>query len=402
MKANLVKAESAYIAIFLMGIISLFGDVVYEGSRGIVPFYLPFLGASVFIMTFAGEFGEFLGYALRLVSGALADKTQAYWAFMFIGYGLIVSMPFLGFVNVWEMAVILVLLERIGKAVRSPSRDAVLSIVSSGVGVGKGFGFHEFLDQIGAILGPVLVSGLMFFSGNNYRQTFGFLFLPFMVLMAILLYTYRRVGKVERVEPKEVKGKIKKLGKHFYIYVFAVVLNTVGLLPYELIVYKASAVLRPENLWIAPLIYMAIQGVDAPSALFSGYSYDKFKLKVLVLPFILSIFPSILVFANADLFMLVFAAVFFGLVLGMQESIYRAAVSDFTPISSRGTAYGIFSLAYGVGRLASGVVYGLMATLAAPIIFVVLYVLVMQTAAVILLAKAYLEVKAENVKTSSV
>ncbi|MEM2937050.1 MAG: MFS transporter [Candidatus Bathyarchaeia archaeon] len=377
------------------------GDVVYEGSRGIVPFYLPFLGASVFIMTFAGRFGEFLGYAFRLISGALADTTQAYWVFMFIGYGLIVSIPLLGFISVWEIAIILILLERIGKAIRSPSRDAVLSIVSKGVGVGKGFGIHEFLDQIGAVLGPILVSGLLFFSGNNYRQTFGFLFLPFTVLLAILLYTYGKIGKLERVEPKKAKGNGKKLGKPFYIYTFAVILNTVGLIPYELIVYKASAILRPEELWIAPLIYTVIQGVDAPSALFSGYSYDRFKLKVLVLPFALSVIPPLLVFANADLFTLIIAAVFFGLVLGMQESIYRAAVSEFTPIYSRGTAYGIFSIAYGVGMLGSGVVYGLIATLASPFTSVVLYVVIMQVAAVILLIKAHLEGKAkvENVKT---
>lgn len=389
MKANSIKTESAYIAILLLGIVSLMGDVVYEGSRGIVPFYLPFLGASVFIMTFAGEFGEFLGYTFRLISGNLADATQAYWAFIFIGYGLIVSIPLLGFTSVWEIAIILVLLERLGKAIRSPSRDTVLSIVSKGVGVGKAFGVHEFLDQIGAILGPILVTGLMFFSGNNYRQTFGFLFLPFAVLLAALLYTYRKIGKIERGEPKNLQKNGEKLGKPFYIYTLAVALNTVGLIPYELIVYKASAILRPEELWIVPLIYMVIQGIDAPSALFSGYSYDRFKLKVLVLPFALSVIPTMLALANADLLMLIIAAVFFGLILGMQESIYRAAVSEFAPIYSRGTAYGIFSIAYGVGRLASGVVYGLIATLRSPFIFVVLYVLVMQATAMIMLIKAH-------------
>jgi MFS-type transporter involved in bile tolerance (Atg22 family) len=168
---SLVNTENAYVAILLLGIVSLLGDVVYEGSRGIVTPYLEFLGASAFAIAFFGRFGEFLGYALRLVSGRLADTTRAYWIFIFLGYGLIVSIPLLGIVGMWQIAVILVLLERIGKAVRSPSRDAVLSIVSRGVGTGKAFGIHELLDQIGAILGPLIVAGLMFYTSNNYNLT---------------------------------------------------------------------------------------------------------------------------------------------------------------------------------------------------------------------------------------
>ncbi|MEM3613652.1 MAG: MFS transporter, partial [Candidatus Bathyarchaeia archaeon] len=127
MKNGLVNAKKAYVAILLLGIVSLMGDVVYEGSRGIVTPYLEFLGASAFAIAFFGRFGEFLGYALRLVSGSLADTTRAYWLFIFLGYGLIVSIPLLGVTRIWEIAIILVLLERIGKAIRSPARDAVLS-----------------------------------------------------------------------------------------------------------------------------------------------------------------------------------------------------------------------------------------------------------------------------------
>lgn len=403
MKSDLVNARSAYVAILLLGIVSLMGDVVYEGSRGLVPDYLTFLGASAFIIVFVGRFGEFLGYALRLVSGALADTTKAYWFFIFLGYGLIVAIPLLGFTNLWWIAIILILFERIGKAVRSPARDAVLSIVSKGVGAGKAFGIHELLDQTGAILGPLIVAALMLYSGNNYSQTFSFLLLPFLILLAVLFYTYGKVGRKKPVDKME-KGNEKggKLERAFYIYTAAVFLNTVGLIPYELILVKASTILQPANQqWMVPLIYMLIQGVDAPTALFAGYSYDKFKIKVLTLPFLLSVAPTLFAMVNADLTMLIVAAVFFGLVLGMQESIYRAAVSELAPISSRGTAYGIFNTAYGVGMLASGFIYGLIATLNPPYLAIVLYVLATQAVAVILLLKAYSKttIKLENVKT---
>jgi len=163
MKHDFLNSRSAYVGILLLGIVSLMGDVVYEGSRGLVPDYLKFLGATAFIVGLVGGLGEFLGYALRLASGFFADTTRAYWLFIFLGYGLIASIPLLGLAGSWKIAVILVLLERLGKACRSPSRDTVLSIISKDVGAGKAFGIHEFLDQIGAIAGPLIVATLMFY-----------------------------------------------------------------------------------------------------------------------------------------------------------------------------------------------------------------------------------------------
>jgi MFS family permease len=386
MKHDSNKAKSAYVAILLLGIVSLFGDVVYEGSRGLVPDYLKFLGASAFIVGFVGGLGEFLGYAVRLVSGVLADTTHAYWLFIFLGYGLIASIPLLGLTSGWEIAIILVLFERLGKAFRSPARDTVLSIISKDVGAGKAFGIHELLDQIGAVLGPLIVAAMMFYSGNDYQQTFSFLLLPFLILLAALLYTYRKIGRKIAYEPKIADSKVKTLGKPFYTYTFAVVLNTIGLIPAALILYKASVILQPEQQqWMVPLIYLLIQGVDASIALLSGYAYDKFGVKVLTLPFILSLFPSLLAMLNSEFLTLIIASIFFGLVLGMQESIYRAAVSDFAPISSRATAYGIFNTAYGVGLLISGAAYGLLTDLKPPLITVIFYIFIAQIAAIIAL-----------------
>jgi len=381
-EADSSNRKTAYLSILLLGIVSLMGDVVYEGSRGIVPSYLKFLGASAVIVSLVGGLGDFLGYALRLVSGFLADTTRAYWLFIFLGYGLIVSIPFLGLSLGFEMAVILILLERLGKAFRSPARDTVLSFISKNLGAGKTFGLHELLDQIGAIGGPLLVTVLMFYSNDNYRYTFSFLFLPFLALLAVLVYTYKRIGARAIVFKKQnVEGKREKLTKPFYTYAFAVLLNSAGLMTYTLILYKASTILQPTEQWIVPLIYLLIQGVDAPTALLAGYAYDKFGIEILLVPFLLSAFPPLLIMFNAQLSTLIAATIVFGLVLGMQESIYRAAVSELTPVSSRGTAYGIFNTAYGVGFLISGAVYGLLMELRTPFIVAIFYVLITQITA---------------------
>ncbi|MCX8177148.1 MAG: MFS transporter [Candidatus Bathyarchaeota archaeon] len=400
MKSYTPKAGKAYIAIILLGIVSLMGDVVYEGSKGLVPGYLAFLGASAFVVVFAGQLGEFLGYALRLISGVLSDATRAYWFFMLLGYGLIISIPLLGFSYAWESAIILILLERMGKALRAPSRDAIISVIGMDLGgAGKAFGIHEFLDQIGAVLGPLLVTSVMFYSGGDYRLTFHVLFFPFIVLLIVLGLAYARIGKSS--EPGETRiGKIKnvRFEKPFYIYTLAVVLNTIGLIPYGLILYKVNAIVPLESRWIPPLIYTVMMLVDAPAALLSGYAYDRLRIKILILPFALSVIAPLLAMADASLAMLTAAAVFLGIVVGMQESVYRAAVSEFTYPSTRGTAYGIFNTAYGVGLLASGVVYGLMATLDVPYYAVVMYVLTTQMVAVALLLNAHFKrQKAEDI-----
>ena len=383
MKHDFLNSKSAYASILLLGIVSLMGDVVYEGSRGLVPDYLKFLGASAVIVGLVGGLGEFLGYALRLVSGVLADTTRAYWLFIFLGYGLIASIPLLGLAGGWEIAIILVLLERLGKAFRSPSRDTVISIVSKDVGAGKAFGVHELLDQIGAVAGPLIVATLMFYSSNNYQQTFSLLLLPFLMLLASLVYTYRKIGSRTIAESKTVETKSKALEKPFYIYTFAVMLNTIGLIPVALILYKASVILQLEHQqWMVPLIYLLIQGVDASVALLSGYTYDKVGIRVLTLPFILSLFPPLFTIVDSGLLTLIIASVFFGIVLGMQESIYRAAVSEFTPISSRGTAYGIFNTAYGIGFLISGGIYGLLIDSNAPFHITLVFIILTQATAI--------------------
>ena len=117
-ETNASNRRNAYFSILLLGIVSLMGDFVYEGSRGLVPSYLGFLGATAVVVGLVGGVGDFLGYSLRLVSGFLADTTHAYWLFIFIGYGLIVSIPLLGIQLGLGIAIILVLLERFGKAFR--------------------------------------------------------------------------------------------------------------------------------------------------------------------------------------------------------------------------------------------------------------------------------------------
>lgn len=382
------RTRTIYMTIVLIGAVSMMGDIVYEGGRGLVPDYLRFLGASALAVGTVSGLGDFIGYALRLVSGYVTDERRTYWEFMFLGYGLIVAIPMLSLTNIWTLAATLVILERVGKAIRSPARDTIVSIVSRGVGVGKAFGLHELLDQIGAVIGPLLVSALMYYTMNSYSVTFGTLFIPYFALIAILFFMYANVrGKVAEGMPKRGGGTLR-FSKGFYFYIFAVGVNVLGLVHVSLILYKASAMLDPVNgQWLIPLLFMLVQLVDAPTALISGIMFDKHGLKILFLPFALSTIPTLFVYQDGGLLSLVLASIFFGAILGMQESIYRAAVSNFVSTESRGTAYGLFNTIYGLGFLASGALFGLFLDYSITFSIVFTYSLILQTVAIALLIK---------------
>jgi len=380
-----ISKRAAYVAVLMMGVVSMLGDICYESGRGIAPDYLRFLGASAFMVGAVSGAGEFIGYGARLLSGPLADRSRAYWLFIFLGYGLILAVPLMGFTSSVEIVMLLLLLERLGKALRSPSRDTVVSIVSKGVGAGKAFGLHEAIDQIGAIIGPAALGAVMFYTANSYSTAFKVLLLPYVLMVGFLAYTYSRIGRSVEVEAKATGATAGGLTRGFWLYCSAILLNTLGLIPVALILYRGSSILQPTGAqWIVPLLYMVVQLVDAPMALASGVLYDRMGVKVLAAPFALSILPAFLVSAGG-LTGVVSACIVYGLVLGMQESIYRAAIANLVPLNLRGTAYGVFNTALGVGTLAGGVVFGLLIDGGYSGLFMLGYALVMQAGALIAL-----------------
>ena len=353
-----ITKRTAYIAVLVMGIVSMLGDIVYESGRGIAPDYLRFLGASAFMVGAVSGAGEFIGYAMRLVSGSLADRSRAYWLFIFLGYGLIIAIPLMGFTSSVELVMALLILERLGKALRAPSRDTVVSIGSKGIGSGKAFGIHEAIDQIGAVIGPLILGGVMLYTLNNYSVSFKILLVPYALMLVAIAYTYGRIGKSVDIEAKRMGGVQGSLNRGFWLYSGAILFNTIGLIPVALILYKGSSILQPTGQqWVVPLLYVIVQLIDAPMALVSGVLFDRMGIKVLAAPFVLSILPAFLVLYGG-LTGVVAACVVYGLVLGMQESVYRAAIVNLVPLGRRGTAYGIFNIALGIGTLIGGAVFG--------------------------------------------
>lgn len=345
--------------VLFIGIVSLFGDVTYEGARGVIGPYLGILGASAIVIGGLTGTAEFIGYALRIASGAITDKLKNPWIAIYLGYTLnLVAVPLLSIAGRWETAAVLVLLERIGKAIRTPGRDAMISEATSSIGRGMGFGIHEALDQIGAVAGPIFVSVAMYISGD-YRIGFALLAIPAMISLMFLEVSRRSFPK-ERISINKSSASYSKItiSQRFKAYLLFVFLSSAGLIGFQLLSYH----LKNESIvpdYLLPLLYGLAMGVDAIAALGIGKAYDKYGLRVLgTIP--LLIIPIIPLTLLSTIIGIIIAVVFWGIVIGMQETVLRAAVPEFSAPSSIGFTYGLLNATYGMSLMMGGFIMGLL------------------------------------------
>jgi MFS family permease len=353
--ASSFDRRAAYAVIVLFGIVSLFGDVIYEGARSVTGPYLYLLGGTALVVGIVAGLGEFLGYALRLVSGFVADTTHRYWALTFLGYGMLAAVPLLALAGSWEIAALLFITERMGKGIRAPAKDAILSNVTIHVGRGWGFGIHEFLDQIGAVIGPLIFSAAYFLRGD-FRVGFILLIIPFILMMMALVVTRRRIPAPPEIEEAAAVPRQAPPPEALVPYGVFTALTMAGFVAFPLIAFHFTAAgVVPEAQ--IPLLYAVAMGVDAVVALAAGRAYDHFGLATLAVAPVLSMAIPFFAFGSSFGPALI-GAVLWGAVMGIQETILRAAVADYTHLSKRGRAYGIFNTVYGTAWFAGSVVLG--------------------------------------------
>jgi hypothetical protein len=364
--------------IVVFGIISLFSDTIYEGARSVNGPYLKTLGANAALVGLVAGLAEMLGYLVRLLTGAWADRSKAYWAFTIAGYAALATVPLLALAGTWQFAALFIVLERVGKAIRSPAKDTILSTATKRVGTGFGFGLHEAMDQIGAILGPLVFtavfaigasrSGIADASVAEYQTAYSWLWLPFAAVMLIMAVAYFRVPSPEKLEPIVPGAREEdRLTKTFWLYVSFTFVATLGFASWALLGFhfKAKGILSDAEI---PLFYAVAMGVDGLTALVIGVGYDRMKkrldhekggLALLVVIPLFSIAIPLLGFSSSKP-LAIAAAVVWGVVMGTHETIMKSAIADITPMKKRGTGYGIFNTAYGLAVFAGSAAMGLL------------------------------------------
>ena len=354
----------AFRFVILIGVVSLFADMTYEGARSITGPYLAVLGASATVVGIVAGGGEFLGYALRLVSGRLSDRTGAYWPVALIGYVVqMAAVPALALAGSWEAAAFLIVLERIGKALRNPPRDAMLAHATTEIGRGWGFGVHEALDQAGAMIGP-LVAAFVLAARGQYAAAFAVLLIPAILTLGLLFVarvTYPDPGNLA-ARPADVQAS--GLPREAYVYLVAVMLVAAGFADFSLMAFHFQQAKTVPTAFV-PVFYAVAMGVSGLGSLAWGRLFDRLGIVVLVpLTLVTALFAPLAFLGAAGAAFV--GTVLWGIGMGVHESIMAAAVANMVPARRIASAYGLFNLLYGAAWFAGSAIMGVLYDVSIP------------------------------------
>jgi MFS family permease len=341
--------------------------------------YMGMLGAGALAISMVSGFGTLLGYGLRLLSGPGADRTGKYWPITIAGYVLQMSVvPLLALAGSWEVAAVLIVAERVGKAIRNPPRDAMLSHAAEEIGYGWAFGLHEALDQFGATFGPLFVALMLLVFHHDYKVAFALLAVPAVIELSLLA-----VARLSYPNPSELSaGKAKltttdRMPRAFWVYLGAAALVGAGFADFPLIAYhfERSRIVSTE---LVPVFYAVAMAVGGAGSLVFGRLFDRFGMKLLVPLTLLSAVYAPLVFLGGFWAGLA-GVVLWGVGTGVQESIIPAAVARMVSRDRRASAFGIFTGGYGVAWFAGSTVIGVLFGVSLPV--VVVFAMVSEVAA---------------------
>jgi MFS family permease len=382
---GLDSLRRALLVFLLLGLVSLFADMVYEGGRSVSGAYLAEVGAPAVAAALVGV-GEFLGLVFRLLSGYVATVFQssaALWSSTFLGYLLTsVSIPAIAIAPTWYGVVALYMVDRLGKGLRAPARDVILAEVSEGIGVGKGFGIHELLDQMGAFAGPVMVSVLLALHG--YRVAYLTLLVPGAVAVLLVAAAWRlhpNLRSTSRGTTSSRTPVFRGYSRPFWLYVAAGSALALGFMHWSIASYYLKIRGAVGDVEIG-LIYAVAMLIDALIAVPLGALFDRVGLRTLLLvPALAPVFVVLVAYAPRELLYL--SAVPWGIVMCSEESIMRASIAVLVEPPRRPLAYGVFGLVFGLAWAIGGYIYTLL--LAEPL-YMLLYAVATSTTSLYLYA----------------
>lgn len=347
---------SAMAFILLMGFVSLFSDMTHEGANSVIGNFLSLAGANAATIGFISGLGMFLGYALRILSSYIVDKTHKYWLFTIIGYALdLVFIPLLFFVQEggWLLACFFITGEKIGKAIKKPAKDSLISFASTQTGTGKGFAIGEVIDQLGAFLGPLILFVVGLIANKNdtffvYRISFSVLGIPAIICLILLFIARAKFPKpdeFEREDKNAPKGKI--LTKKFVFFIIAVGLFAFGFADFSLITMHIANHNYVDATYL-PLFYALAMLVDALAAYIFGILYDKKGILSIIISTLICAPFSFFIFYVNTLWSTVIGLILWGVGMGAVESIIKAYVTDLTTKNTRSRAFGIYDTFFGL------------------------------------------------------
>ncbi len=358
-RERVASASPALKFVVMVGIMSFFADFTYEGSRSIAGPYLGLLGAGAFTISVISGAGEFIGYNVRLFSGRGADRTGRYWPITIGGYVLQMSVvPLLALAGNWQVAALLIIAERIGKGIRNPPRDAMLSHAAKDIGYGWAFGLHEALDQFGALFGPLLIALILAVSRHDYKIAFASLAVPAAIMLSLLGVARLLYPRPQDLAAGPAQVTTERLPRVFWVYVAGAALAAAGFADFPLIAYhfQHAGTVSPA---LTPVFYAIAMAVSGTGSLILGRIFDRAGIGVLIPLTVVAALYAPLAFLGGFWAILVGVSLW-GLGMGVQESLIPAAVAPMISPDRRAFAYGLFTGLYGTAWVIGSIVIGVL------------------------------------------
>ena len=350
------KEDSHKSNVFYLGMVSLFTDLSSQMIYPLVPEFLISLGANKLIIGVIEGIAESIAALLRSVFGKWSDKIRKRKIFIFLGYGFsAISKPFLYIAGHWITVFAVKLADRTGKAMRTPSRDALISSSVSTAKKGQAFGFHRAMDRLGAVGGPLLALLILSQFEGNIRLVFLLSAVPALLALIFILFTKEK--SIKNIKDSALREESVLKNGPLIAFIMANVLFALGNSSNAFLILKA----RESGLSIAliPVIWMVYNIFCTISSPIFGTLSDKIGRKpIIAISFLYYSFLYFLFGISNELLIIWILFAAYGIYYGLSEGIYRAYISDLVPEEKRGTAYGIFNTAIGLALFPASLIMG--------------------------------------------
>ncbi|GAB6156013.1 MFS transporter [Desulfosporosinus burensis] len=344
--------------IFFVGLTSFLTDTATKMIYAIMPLFLMTLGATKTELSLIEGIAESTASVLKALSGWWSDKIGKNKPFMIIGYAFTALLsPLFAFVTTPLQVLIVRFTERIGKGIRTAPRDSLVAGSSEENTKGKNFGFHKAMDNSGAILGPLLATGVLLLFPRDYRKVFLLAAIPGLLGLVSIIFFVKEAkrDKTERLG----KISLKDFSPRYYAFMVIIFIFTLGNSTDALLLIKASDIGILDS--FIPMIYLIFNAVSVLFAIPAGMLSDKIgRERLIIFGYLLY---SVIYFGfgrTSSPIVLILLFAFYGLYSAATDGVQKAMVSDLIDKNKRGTGLGLYNSIVGITLLPASVIAGLL------------------------------------------
>jgi MFS family permease len=360
--------------VFILGLVSFFTDISSEMLYPIIPIFLTtVLGAPMTIVGLIEGIAESTASIMKVISGWMSDKSGKRKPYVIFGYSLsTISKPLLAFAATWHFVLAARFLDRFGKGLRSSARDALIADSTEGKYRGKAFGFHQSLDTLGAVIGPLFALLFLYLLDGNYQIIFLIAFIPAMISVVLLFFF---VSEKKGEKKDSLKFKLSDFSREFKIFLLITLVFALGNSSNVFLILRARNIFEISGIpsiitstfgsiaviAIVVLTYVVYNITFSLSSMPAGMLSDRIgRRNVMVGGFLVfSLVYLGFALANEGYQIWILFAIY-GFYMAMTEGVSKAFVVDMVPSEKRGTAIGLYYTATGLLALASSIIAGLL------------------------------------------